>query len=295
METSSTIVILAIAVGIGFLIGRRWHKTGMQFYQKEIDACTKECLTLKSDLDAAKITIQELTSKNNSLLSLHNYHELEAEYSYMKQEEKRHKTAGLDYERYIGYLFEQKGYSVVYHGALRGMQDHGVDLVCSNDDHIYIVQCKNWNKNLHTLHSKDLIYLLGSSIWFYYQYLYNDILLFAGDFALKKYQPVLFVSYEESNTELFSLAKQLGVLLKCHAFDKRQLPIRKKHVAPLRLDSVVGPSSDILNPSSPCYDYVLANVERNPKFFKRIVQMYFPEINRRLLRYDVNPKKEVAS
>ncbi len=51
-------------------------------------------------------------------------------------------SAGIEYERYVGYLFERKGYQVEYQGALRGKEDLGIDLICQNNSRIYIVQCK---------------------------------------------------------------------------------------------------------------------------------------------------------
>lgn len=49
---------------------------------------------------------------------------------------------GIDYERFIGFEFEQKGYSVEYHGATQGKKDLGIDLICKNQHEVLIVQCK---------------------------------------------------------------------------------------------------------------------------------------------------------
>ena len=49
---------------------------------------------------------------------------------------------GVDYERFIGYEFEQQGYSVEYHGATQGKKDLGIDLICRNEREALIVQCK---------------------------------------------------------------------------------------------------------------------------------------------------------
>ena len=37
-------------------------------------------------------------------------------------------TVGQDYERYIGYIYEQQGYKVQYHGIKKGFADLGIDL-----------------------------------------------------------------------------------------------------------------------------------------------------------------------
>ncbi|MEY4751498.1 MAG: hypothetical protein RIQ60_3712 [Pseudomonadota bacterium] len=50
--------------------------------------------------------------------------------------------AGIQYERYIGYCYEQEGFSVEYHGAIEGVEDLGIDLICTKGDVIQVVQCK---------------------------------------------------------------------------------------------------------------------------------------------------------
>ena len=52
---------------------------------------------------------------------------------------------GRDYERYIGHLYELKGYKVEYHGIERVKEDLGRDLICINGNVIEIVQCKYWS------------------------------------------------------------------------------------------------------------------------------------------------------
>jgi hypothetical protein len=52
---------------------------------------------------------------------------------------------GRDYERFIGYLYEMKGFKVQYHGIEKGKEDLGRDLVCIKGKEIEIVQCKYWS------------------------------------------------------------------------------------------------------------------------------------------------------
>jgi hypothetical protein len=51
-------------------------------------------------------------------------------------------VAGTQYERFVGYEYESRGYDVEYHGALHGKQDLGIDLVCKLGKFTYIIQCK---------------------------------------------------------------------------------------------------------------------------------------------------------
>jgi hypothetical protein len=49
---------------------------------------------------------------------------------------------GRDFERYIGYEYENLGYKVSYFGAKNKLNDLGIDLICENETEIHIVQCK---------------------------------------------------------------------------------------------------------------------------------------------------------
>lgn len=71
--------------------------------------------------------------------------------------------AGIKYERYIGYLCEQKGYSVKYNGAVMCKEDMGRDLIVSKGKNVYVVQCKRFalDKEIHENH---VFQLLGSVI-----------------------------------------------------------------------------------------------------------------------------------
>jgi hypothetical protein len=55
---------------------------------------------------------------------------------------------GRDYERYIGYLYEQKGFSVYYQGIEKGLEDLGRDLICKKGEQVEIIQCKYWKVEL---------------------------------------------------------------------------------------------------------------------------------------------------
>lgn len=73
---------------------------------------------------------------------------------------------GRDYERYIGYLYEQKGYSVEYVGIEKGLEDLGRDLICKKDNVIEVVQCKYW-ANHKLIHEKHINQLYGTAVKYY--------------------------------------------------------------------------------------------------------------------------------
>ena len=53
---------------------------------------------------------------------------------------------GIEYERYIGYLWESQGYKVIYNGATKGSADGGIDLIFISEFTTYVIQCKRWKK-----------------------------------------------------------------------------------------------------------------------------------------------------
>jgi len=70
---------------------------------------------------------------------------------------------GRDYERYIGYLYESRGYAVYYQGIVEGLADLGRDLICVKDNSVEVVQCKHWSQEKQ-IHEKHIFQLLGTSM-----------------------------------------------------------------------------------------------------------------------------------
>lgn len=70
---------------------------------------------------------------------------------------------GRDYERYVGYLREQDGYQVSYHGIIHGFEDLGRDVLAEKDGRLEVIQCKRWA--LHKeIHEKHVFQLFGTMV-----------------------------------------------------------------------------------------------------------------------------------
>jgi hypothetical protein len=63
---------------------------------------------------------------------------------YLERQDKKNWQIGRDYEMYVGYTYEQKGYSVEFVGIEKRLQDLGRDLICRRGNEVLIVQCKRW-------------------------------------------------------------------------------------------------------------------------------------------------------
>lgn len=111
-------------------------------------------------------------------------------------------TAGIQYERYIGYRHEANGYRVEYHGAQFGLDDLGIDLVCVKDDEVRIVQCKRLSSSKGIPVRENVIAQVYGAARYYtmeHSHIINAI-------------PVLYTSYECSDTAR-RFAQLLGVRL----------------------------------------------------------------------------------
>jgi hypothetical protein len=70
---------------------------------------------------------------------------------------------GRDYERQIGHQYEVSGWRVSYHGALRGVEDLGRDLICQKGKEVEVIQCKCWSDE-RPIRERHVFQLYGTSI-----------------------------------------------------------------------------------------------------------------------------------
>lgn len=77
---------------------------------------------------------------------------------------------GRDYERFVGYLYEQKGYSVYYQGIEKGLEDLGRDLICKKGNEVEIIQCKYWRED-KVIHEKHINQLFGTTVEYFIKHL----------------------------------------------------------------------------------------------------------------------------
>jgi hypothetical protein len=99
-------------------------------------------------------------------------------------------SVGVDYERFVGYEYEQRGYSVEYHGATQGKEDLGIDLICRKENDVRIVQCKRLSQIKEIPVRENVIAQVYGAAEFYRMNAEN----------LGKVTPVLVTSYVVSDT-----------------------------------------------------------------------------------------------
>lgn len=121
-----------------------------QFAESEI-APESEYSSLKKWLSPQEY--RSLSSADRLQLALERY----------SKRQKSNWQIGIEYERYVGYCYEKKGYRVRNNGATEGLEDMGRDLIISKDKKMYVIQCKRWSVE-KTIHEKHIFQLYGTTI-----------------------------------------------------------------------------------------------------------------------------------
>lgn len=106
---------------------------------------------------------------------------------------------GIQYERYVGWLYESKGYRVVYHGAVKGREDLGIDLIATKGKVTYVVQCKRYSEIKRIpVRENAVAQIFGAAKVYQYEQGGGRVI------------PVLYTSFELSD-EARRFAEALGV------------------------------------------------------------------------------------
>lgn len=82
---------------------------------------------------------------------------------YIKSAHKSKWQIGRDYELYVGYQYEKRGYKVEYPGSLYKLEDLGRDLIIHEKEQTLIVQCKYWSQE-KKIHEKHINQLYGTTV-----------------------------------------------------------------------------------------------------------------------------------
>lgn len=124
-----------------------------------------EALSYTSSADSSKTEYGSLKNwlSPEEFSSLDSCARLQLALDRYSKRQKSNWQIGIEYERYIGYLYEQKGYKVRYYGATEGLEDMGRDLIAIKEDKILIIQCKRWSVE-KTIHEKHIFQLYGTTV-----------------------------------------------------------------------------------------------------------------------------------
>jgi len=141
---------------------------------------------------------------------------------YLKNRKKSKWAIGRDYEMYVGYLYEKKGYSIEYTGIIDGFEDLGRDIIATKDDEVCIIQCKRW-AHWKKMREKYIFQLFGTSMEYWIKNFKNNkkprsFKEFAKFLNENKLRPIFFTS-----TNLSDKAKEMANVLSVEIIENEPL------------------------------------------------------------------------
>ena len=103
-----------------------------------------EVKTLKIENEALKQRISELEEYEKKIK------QIEFEKNRKERYKKYLETAsnkGKEYEEFVAGYFKIDGYEINLHGIKKGKKDKGIDIICTKDEELILIQCKNWKED----------------------------------------------------------------------------------------------------------------------------------------------------
>lgn len=122
---------------------------------KELDLKEKELNLKQKELDLKEKELNLKTNYNEENKNNKSDIKIKKEFKPYTDEEKKAyalkmkelKEKGKEYEEFIAGYFKIDGYDVILHGIKKGKKDKGIDIICTKDEELILIQCKNWKEN----------------------------------------------------------------------------------------------------------------------------------------------------
>lgn len=130
----------------------------LDFKEQEIDE-NEDALREYSDEEREDPVTNYLTKEEYRKLSSQERNQMALERYWKRPKSKW--LLGRIYERYVGYIYEQQGYTVEYTGIFKGYEDLGRDLICTKGKEVIVIQCKNWSQ-FKTIFEKHIFQFFGT-------------------------------------------------------------------------------------------------------------------------------------
>jgi len=151
---------------------------------------------------------------------------------------------GRDYEMYVGYLYEQKGYSVKYTGIIDGFDDLGRDVIATKDGEVCIIQCKRWAQ-WKEMREKHIFQLFGTTMEYWIKNFKNNktpknFEEFARFLNENRLRPIFFTS-----TSLSDKAKEMASALSVEVIENEPIGEFPRIKCNINSDEFGTPSSNM--------------------------------------------------
>lgn len=141
---------------------------------------------------------------------------------YLVSRNKSKWAIGRDYEMYVGYLYEEEGYSIEYKGIIDGFDDLGRDIIAIKNNEVCIIQCKRW-AHYKEIHEKHIFQLFGTAMEYWIKNFRNNQNLksfedFAAFLSEGKLRPIFFTSISLSDK-----AKEMANVLSIEVIENKPI------------------------------------------------------------------------
>ena len=190
---------------------------------------------------------------------------------------------GAQYERFVGHLFEERGFHVRYNGLREGINDGGIDLIARAPRKIRLIQCKRWNRPVNS----DTISRLHGGVE---RFVWNE----------RKNKPAksrthilgVLVTSGDVEPEAQELAEHLGMfVMKNLAFQTYPA---------VKAQEIVDGMGRFLLPFNSGYDRMAFDISKGGHFFSTVREafahgFYFPPFHQKLLAELYRRKKQLSS
>jgi HJR/Mrr/RecB family endonuclease len=103
-----------------------------------------EVKTLKIENEALKQRISELEEYEKKIKKI-TFEENRKER--FKNHLKTASNKGKEFEEFVAGHFKLDGYEIRLNGIKEGKKDKGIDIICTKDEELILIQCKNWKED----------------------------------------------------------------------------------------------------------------------------------------------------
>ena len=103
-----------------------------------------EVKTLRIENEELKKKLNELEEFENKIKKI-TFEENRKER--FKNHLKNSSNKGKEFEEFVAGHFKLDGYQISLNGIKQGKNDKGIDIICSKDEELILIQCKNWKED----------------------------------------------------------------------------------------------------------------------------------------------------
>jgi restriction system protein len=123
------------------LSGARGHYKELLIEVKTLKIEKEKLITENNDLKQKILELEEYEKKIKKITFEENRKEK------FKNHLKNISNKGKEFEEFVAGHFKLDGYQINSNGIKQGKKDKGIDIICSKDEELILIQCKNWKED----------------------------------------------------------------------------------------------------------------------------------------------------